>query len=96
MALKTISTITAKIQIYASGEQSESLRITTNANRKACNWLSKHVFETRNLNQSRLNNLHYSDLRNEFGLKSQMAQSVTFLYLGLSINSVKCLGIKLN
>ncbi len=71
-----MSTITAKIQIYVSVEQSESLRITTNAYRKACNWLSKHVFETTNLNQSKLNNLHYSDLRNQFGLKSQMAQSV--------------------
>lgn len=68
--------ITAKIQIYVSDTQAESLKITTNAYRKACNWLSKHVFETKNLNQVNLNNLYYSDLRNQFGLKSQMAQSV--------------------
>ncbi|MBU8908292.1 RNA-guided endonuclease InsQ/TnpB family protein [Desertibacillus haloalkaliphilus] len=71
-----MSTITAKIQIYVSDNQDESLRETTNAYRKACNWLSKHIFETKKLNQAKLNDLYYSDLRNQFGLKSQMAQSV--------------------
>ncbi len=71
-----MSTITAKIQNYVSNYQSESLRVTINAYRKACNWLSEHVFETKNLNQSKLNHLYYSDLRNQFELKSQMAQSV--------------------
>jgi IS605 OrfB family transposase len=74
--VKIMSTITAKIQIYVSDNQAQSLRITTSAYRKACNWLSKHIFETKNLNQTSLNNLYYSDLRNQFGLKSQMAQSV--------------------
>lgn len=74
--MRIISTITAKIQIYVSGNQDESLKITTNAYRKACNWLSKHIFETKNLNQVNLNNLYYFNLRNRFGLKSQMAQSV--------------------
>ena len=71
-----MSTITAKIQLYVSAPQSESLRITTRAYQKACNWLSAHVHQTKNLNQVSINNLHYSDLRNIFGLKSQMAQSV--------------------
>ncbi|MFJ8268483.1 RNA-guided endonuclease InsQ/TnpB family protein [Peribacillus asahii] len=71
-----MSTITAKIQIYVSDNQAQSLRITTSAYRRACNWLSKHIFETKDLNQTSLNNLYYSDLRNQFGLKSQMAQSV--------------------
>ncbi len=62
-------TITAKIQIHVSDNQAESLKITTNAYRKACNWLSKHIFETKNLNQVNLNNLYYSDLRNQFRLK---------------------------
>jgi len=74
--VKIMSTITAKIQIYVSDNQAQSLRITTSAYRKAYNWLSKHIFETKNLNQTSLNNLYYSDLRNQFGLKSQMAQSV--------------------
>lgn len=71
-----MSTITAKIQIYVSDCQAESLSITTNAYRSACNWLSKHIYDTKNLNQANLNNLYYVDLRNQFGLKSQMAQSV--------------------
>lgn len=71
-----MSTITAKIQIYVSKEQAESLTITTNAYRKACNWLSKHIFVTENLNQVKLNDLYYKQLRNLFDLKSQMAQSV--------------------
>lgn len=71
-----MSTITAKIQIYVSDNQAESLRKTTNAYRKACNWLSKYIFETKKLNQAKLNDLYYSNLRNQFGLKSQMAQSV--------------------
>lgn len=74
--MKIVSTITAKIQIFVSDNQAESLNITTHAYRKACNWLSGHIFETKNLNQLNLNNLYYSDLRNKFGLKSQMAQSV--------------------
>lgn len=74
--VETMSTITAKIQIYVSNDQAENLRITTNTYRKACNWFSKYVFETKNLNQGKLNDLHYSNLRSQFGLKSQMAQSV--------------------
>lgn len=69
-------TITAKIQIYTNSEQVESLRITAKAYQKACNWLSEKVFTSKNLNQSQLNALYYRDLRNRFGLKSQMAQSV--------------------
>lgn len=71
-----MSTITAKIQVYVSDKQAQSLTSTTNAYRKASNWLSGHIFETKNLNQVKLNKLYYSDLRNQFGLKSQMAQSV--------------------
>ncbi|MFC9419978.1 RNA-guided endonuclease InsQ/TnpB family protein [Bacillus mobilis] len=71
-----MTTITAKIQIYVSDKQAESLKITANAYRKACNWLSKYIFETKTLNQVKLNNLYYKQLRNLFGLKSQMAQSV--------------------
>lgn len=71
-----ITTITAKIQIYVSDKQAESLKITANAYRKACNWLSKYIFETKTLNQVKLNNLYYKQLRKLFELKSQMAQSV--------------------
>lgn len=71
-----MATITAKIQIYVPRTDEESLRITTQAYQKACNWLSEQVFQTKELNQRNLNNLYYSQLRNQFALKSQMAQSV--------------------
>ncbi|MFC4719348.1 RNA-guided endonuclease TnpB family protein, partial [Enterococcus lemanii] len=71
-----MSTVTAKIQVYVSSLQAENLKATTDAYREACNWLSKHVFETKDLNQASLNKRYYADLRRLFELKSQMAQSV--------------------
>ena len=71
-----MTTITAKIRIYVTEEQEESLRITSKAYQKACNWLSEKVFNSKNLNQAQLNKLFYKELRDTFGLKSQMAQSV--------------------
>ena len=70
-----MSTITAKIQIYVPKSNVESLELTTKAYLKACNWLSGKVFETKELNQRNLNALYYLELREKFGLKSQMAQS---------------------
>ncbi|MGX7208042.1 RNA-guided endonuclease TnpB family protein, partial [Enterococcus lemanii] len=71
-----MSTVTAKIQVYVSSLQAENLKATTDAYREACNWLSKHIFETKDLNQASLNKRYYADLRRLFELKSQMAQSV--------------------
>ena len=71
-----MTTITAKIQIYVTDHQEESLKITSRAYQKACNWLSEKVFSSKNVNQAQLNNLFYKELRDTFGLKSQMAQSV--------------------
>ena len=71
-----MSTVTAKIQVYVSSLQAKNLKATTDAYREACNWLSKHVFETKDLNQVSLNKRYYADLRRLFELKSQMAQSV--------------------
>lgn len=69
-------TITAKIQIYVPEEQEERLHLTTKASQEACNFLSRKVVESKELNQFKLNSLYYKELRNRFGLKSQMAQSV--------------------
>lgn len=71
-----MTTITAKIQLYVNESQAESLRLTSRGYQKACNWLSEKVFVSKNLNQIQLNNLFYQELRQRFGLKSQMAQSV--------------------
>lgn len=69
-------TITAKIQIYVPKNSVQSLLETTEAYRKACNWLSEQVFQTKELNQRNLNASSYLKMRETFGLKSQMAQSV--------------------
>ena len=42
----------------------------------ACNYVSGYVFCTHDLKQFSLNKVLYSTLREKFGLKSQMAQSV--------------------
>jgi len=70
-----MSNITAKIQLYVPESNIGSLELTMKAYRRACNWLSKKVFQTKELNQVKLNNLYYKELRQLFGLKSQMAQS---------------------
>ena len=44
--------------------------------RNACNYVSDYVFQTHDLKQFSLNKVLYSTLREKFGLKSQMAQSV--------------------
>ncbi|MEC1779014.1 transposase [Schinkia azotoformans] len=71
-----MSTITAKIQLYIPNDQVEILFSTTKTYREACNFLSGLVFTTKELNQRKLNDLYYYELRERFGLKSQMAQSV--------------------
>ena len=42
----------------------------------ACNFVSDYVFQTHDLKQFSLNKVLYSTLREKFGLKSQMTQSV--------------------
>ena len=44
--------------------------------REACNYVSDYVFRTHDLKQFSLNKALYPTLRAEFGLKSQMTQSV--------------------
>ena len=73
--MKTI-TITAKIQIIVNSNDSILLNDTLEAYRKACNYVSNYVFKTHDLKQPSLNKHLYHSLREKFGLKSQMTQSV--------------------
>ena len=68
--------ITAKIQVVASDEDKALLDETMSVYREACNYVSDYVFRTHDLKQFSLNKALYSILREKFGLKSQMAQSV--------------------
>ena len=69
-------TITAKIQISATADDKVLLNKTMSVYRDACNYVSDYVFRTHDLKQISLNKALYSTLRERFGLKSQMAQSV--------------------
>ena len=69
-------TVTAKIQVLVSDTDKVLLDRTLSAYRDACCFVSDHVFETHDLKQFSLNEKLYTDLRDRFGLKSQMAQSV--------------------
>lgn len=69
-------TITAKVQIIASDTDEILLNKTMSVYRDACNYVSSYVFHTHDLKQFSLNKVLYSTLRDKFGLKSQMAQSV--------------------
>ena len=69
-------TITAKIQISVSDSDKTLLNQTMSVYRDACNYVSDYVFKTHDLKQFSLNKVLYTTMRNEFGLKSQMTQSV--------------------
>lgn len=69
-------TITAKIQISATADDKVLLNKTMSVYSDACNYVSDYVFQTHNLKQFSLNKALYTELRERFGLKSQMAQSV--------------------
>ncbi len=69
-------TVTAKIQIVVTDAEKSVLDNTFSAYRDACNYVSDYVFETHDLKQPSLNKALYYSLREKFGLKSQMAQSV--------------------
>ena len=69
-------TVTAKIQISVSETDRPLLEHTMSVYRDACNHVSDYVFRTHDLKQSSLNKALYCELRERFGLKSQMAQSV--------------------
>lgn len=69
-------TVTAKIQISVNTDNRVLLDETMSVYSDACNYVSDYVFRTHDLKQFSLNKVLYSTLREKFGLKSQMAQSV--------------------
>ena len=69
-------TVTAKIQISVDADNQVLLDKTMSAYSDACNYVSEYIFNTKNLKQFSLNQVLYSTLREQFGLRSQMAQSV--------------------
>ncbi len=69
-------TVTAKIKINPKPEEISLLQETLNAYKKACNFVSTVVFDTKNLSQASLHKVTYQALRSDYAMRSQMAQSV--------------------
>ena len=90
-----MSTVTAKIQIYVNSDQEKSFKKTMFQIQEACNWMSERIFEEKILNQMHLHSMFYKDLRSNFGLKSQMSQSVMKTVIA-RYKSVKSNGHKWN
>ena len=63
-------TLTAKIQVIVNESDKETLIRTMSAYVDACNFVSKHVFETHDLVQPSLNRALYKTLRSlDFDLR---------------------------
>ena len=69
-------TITAKIQISVTDTDKQFLNETMSVYSDACNYVSDYVFRTHDLKLFSLHEVLYYTLRDKFGLKSQMTQSV--------------------
>lgn len=83
--------LTAKIQVFPDSDQKALLSASMDAFRAACNFVSMHVYDTRNLSASSLNRELYREIRSRFGLLSQMAQSAIRSVIG-SYRSMKSNG----
>lgn len=68
--------LTAKIKLLPNSDESLLLLQTMTAYTDACNAVSEYIFKTYDLKQSSVNRQMYYHLRDVFGLRSQMAQSV--------------------
>lgn len=84
-------TLTAKIQVFPDSDQKALLSASMDAFRAACNFVSMHVYDTRNLSASLLNRELYREIRSRFGLPSQMTQSAIRSVIG-SYRSMKSNG----
>ena len=69
-------TVTANVKLKSSENDTKCLLDTAKAYTKACNAVSDYVFRTRVLIHRVLHDELYDSLRNTYGLKSQMAESV--------------------
>lgn len=69
-------TVTAKIQIKPDNQAKQLLEQSMSVYKNACNFVADYVFETHQLKQIPLQKAVYDDLREKFGLKSQMACNV--------------------
>lgn len=65
--------LTLQIQLLPDAWQSRQLRETVERFNAAATWLAEKAFESRSANKIQLQQLHYRDLRKQFGLSAQTA-----------------------
>ena len=82
-SLKAIRTVKLKVKTEARIPEREWLA--------ACNWLSKIVFETKNTSPNSLHKAHYGQVREKFGLGSQLTCSL-FRSVTTTYKTAKALG----
>ena len=73
--LYMLQTITAKLQILVNPSERQVLCDTAKAYTDACNYVSEYIFKAHNLNRYVVQKDIYYQLRENFGLPSQMAVS---------------------
>ena len=80
--------VTAKVQVHPERKVHKALERSMVQYSLACDRISEVIFQTHNLNQAQLQEQLYEELRDRFGLKSQMACSSINIRLSLrkSIN----------
>lgn len=69
-------TVTAKLKLSLSPEQEILLKETILAYRSGCNRVANYIYSAKSLNGKQVHDALYGTLRTEFGLRSQMAESV--------------------
>ena len=74
--------VTAKVQLYPTAEQAGLMLFAGRAFAKACNHVSDVAFDTRNLNQVKLQRVVYAALRSDYSMPSQMACNVVRHVIG--------------
>ncbi|MBA3765387.1 MAG: IS200/IS605 family element transposase accessory protein TnpB [Acidobacteria bacterium] len=65
--------MTLQTQLLPDKEQSAAMKQTVERFNAACSWLAEQAFAVRLSNKVKLQQLHYRDLREKFGLSAQMA-----------------------
>jgi len=73
---------TAKVQIYPNETDVELLQNSLKAYANACTFVSKYIYETRDLSQVSVQKHTYTQLREEYNLPSQMACNVVRTVIG--------------
>lgn len=68
--------LTMKLKLLTLDDQEKKLNKTMIIYTEACNYVSDYIYETHNLVQRKLHDELYYEIRDKFGLKSQMASSV--------------------